>query len=154
MFFYKNHINVFLLSIFIFLLNCQLQEPTKNHGILFLENRSNQLQVKVNNKNDVVKLIGNPHTKSVSNEDSWIYIERVLTKGAYHKLGQNVIKTNNILVLTFDKYGILKEKNFLNKEDINKLKFSKKITENNLSKKSFVQNFLQSVRAKMYQNRK
>ena len=67
---------------------------------------------------------------------------------------QNVIKTNNILVLTFDKYGILKEKNFLNKEDINKLKFSKKITENNLSKKSFVQNFLQSVRAKMYQNRK
>ncbi len=154
MFFFKNHINVFLLSIFIFLLNCQLQEPTKNHGILFLENRSNQLQVKVNNKNDVVKLIGNPHTKSVSNEDSWIYIERVLTKGAYHKLGQNVIKTNNILVLTFDKYGILKEKNFLNKEDINKLKFSKKITENNLSKKSFVQNFLQSVRAKMYQNRK
>ena len=154
MFFFKNHINVFLLSIFIFLLNCQLQEPTKNHGILFLENRSNQLQVKVNNKNDVVKLIGNPHTKSVSNEDSWIYIERVLTKGAYHKLGQNVIKTNNILVLTFDKYGILKEKNFLSKEDINKLKFSKKITENNLSKKSFVQNFLQSVRAKMYQNRK
>ena len=154
MFFFKNHINVFLLYIFIFLLNCQLQEPTKNHGILFLENRSNQLQVKVNNKNDVVKLIGNPHTKSVSNEDSWIYIERVLTKGAYHKLGQNVIKTNNILVLTFDKYGILKEKNFLNKEDINKLKFSKKITENNLSKKSFVQNFLQSVRAKMYQNRK
>ncbi len=154
MFFFKNHISVFLLSIFIFLLNCQLQEPTKNHGILFLENRSNQLQVKVNNKNDVVKLIGNPHTKSVSNEDSWIYIERVLTKGAYHKLGQNVIKTNNILVLTFDKYGILKEKNFLNKEDINKLKFSKKITENNLSKKSFVQNFLQSIRAKMYQNRK
>ena len=64
----KDHINFFLLFTFIFLLNCQLQEPTKNHGILFLENRSNQLKVKVNNKNDVLKLIGNPHTKSISNE--------------------------------------------------------------------------------------
>ncbi len=136
------------------MLNCQLQEPVKNHGILFLENRSNQLKVNSNNKNDVLKLIGNPHTKSVSNEDSWIYIERVLTKGAYHKLGQNIVKTNNILILTFDKYGILRKKDFLDKNNINKLKFSEKITENNLSKKSFVQSLLQSVKTKMYQNRK
>ena len=154
MFFFKNHKNVYVLFTFIFLVNCQLQEPTKNHGILFLENRSEQLKVDINNKNDVLKLIGNPHTKSITDEDSWIYIERVLTKGAYHKLGQNVVKTNNVLVLTFDKYGVLKKKNFLNKDDINQLKFSKKITENNLSKKSFVQSFLQSVKSKMYQNRR
>ena len=131
-----------------------MQEPTKNHGILFLENRSNQLKVDVNNKNDVLKLIGNPHTKSVSSEDNWIYIERVLTKGSYHKLGQNIVKTNNVLILTFDKYGILKKKDFLDKNDINKLRFSEKITENNLTKRSFVQNLLQSVKSKMYQNRK
>ena len=154
MFSIQNHIKFFILFIFIFLLNCQLQEPVKNHGILFLENRSNQLKVNTSNKNDVLKLIGNPHTKSVSNEDSWIYIERVLTKGAYHKLGQNIVKTNNILILTFDKYGILRKKDFLDKNNINKLKFSEKITENNLSKKSFVQNLLQSVKTKMYQNKK
>ena len=155
MFFYlKNHINKIYTLIFFILLGCQLQEPVKNHGILFLENRSNQLKVNTNNKNDVLKLIGNPHTKSVSNEDSWIYIERVLTKGAYHKLGQNIVKTNNILILTFDKYGILRKKDFLDKNNINKLKFSEKITENNLSKKSFVQSLLQSVKTKMYQNRK
>ena len=154
MFFFKNHKNVYALFTFIFLVNCQLQEPTKNHGILFLENRSAQLKLNVNNKNDVLKLIGSPHTKSISNEDSWIYIERILTKGAYHKLGQTVVKTNNVLVLTFDKYGILKKKDLLNKDDINKLKFSQKITENNLSKKSFVQNLLQSLRTKMYQNRR
>ena len=154
MFSIQNHIKFFILFTFIFLLNCQLQEPVKNHGILFLENRSNQLKVNSNNKNDVLKLIGNPHTKSVSNEDSWIYIERVLTKGAYHKLGQNIVKTNNILILTFDKYGILRKKDFLDKNNINKLKFSEKITENNLSKKSFVQSLLQSVKTKMYQNRK
>lgn len=152
--FIKNHINFLLLSLFIFLLHCQLQEPTKNHGILFLENRSNQLKVDVNNKNDVLKLIGNPHTKSVSSEDNWIYIERILTKGSYHKLGQNIVKTNNVLILTFDKYGILKKKDFLDKNDINKLRFSEKITENNLTKRSFVQNLLQSVKSKMYQNRK
>ena len=155
MFFFKNHKNIYVsLFTFIFLVNFQLQEPTKNHGILFLENRSAQLKLNVNNKNDVLKLIGSPHTKSISNEDSWIYIERILTKGAYHKLGQNVVKTNNVLVLTFDKYGILKKKDLLNKDDINKLKFSQKITENNLSKKSFVQNLLQRLRTKMYQNRR
>ena len=150
MFFLENHKNLYVLFTFIFLVNCQLQEPTKNHGILFLENRSAQLKLNVNNKNDVIKLIGNPHTKSISNEDSWIYIERILTKGAYHKLGQTVVKTNNVLVLTFDKYGILIEKDFLNKDDINKLKFSQKITENNLSKRSFVQTLLQSIKQKMY----
>ena len=127
---------------------------TKNHGILFLENRAKKIQINTNNKNDIIKIIGQPHTKSISDEDNWIYIERVMSKGSYHKLGKNVLKTNNILILTFNKYGILVDKNLLNKDDINKMRFTKKITENNLSKKSFVQSFLASVKAKMYQNRK
>lgn len=148
----KHYIKILILSACIILQNCQLQEPIKNHGILFLENRSNQLNVNINNKNDVIKLIGNPHTKSI-NKNDWIYIERVLTKGSYHKLGKHIVKTNNVLILTFDKYGILSNKEFLNKNDLNKLEFSKKITKNNLSKKSFVQSFLASIRSKMYRNR-
>ena len=151
--FFKYH-KIITLVVFSIILNaCQLQEPTKNHGILFLENRSNKLVINSDNKNDVLKIIGNPHTKSIDNDDNWIYIERVLTKGSYHKLGKNVVKSNNVLVLTFDKYGVLKNKSFLNKNDIKKLKFSEKITENNLSKKSFVQKFLSSLKAKMYANR-
>ena len=149
--FYKN---ITLIPLFITLVCCQLKEPVKNHGILFLENRSNQLKISQSNKNDVIKLIGNPHTISINNNNDWIYIERTLTKGSFHKLGQNVLKTNNVLVLNFDKYGILKNKVFLDKNEINKLNFSKKITENNLSKKSFVQSFLGSIRTKMYSNRK
>ena len=91
---------------------------------------------------------------SIPDEESWIYIERVLSKGSYHKLGKNVLKTNNVLVLTFNKYGILVDKNLLNKNDINKMKFTKKFTENNLSKRSFVQSFLASVKAKMYGQKK
>ena len=149
--FYKN---ITLIPLFITLVCCQLKEPVKNHGILFLENRSNQLKINQSNKNDVIKLIGNPHTISINNNNDWIYIERTLTKGSFHKLGQNVLKTNNVLVLNFDKYGILKNKVFLDKNEINKLNFSKKITENNLSKKSFVQSFLGSIKTKMYSNRK
>jgi len=145
----------YLLIPFLIILNaCQLQEPTKNHGILFLENRAKKIEINQNNKNDVIRLIGQPHTKSISNEDNWIYIERVLSKGAYYRLGKNVLKTNNVLILTFNKYGVLVDKNLLDKDDINKMRFTKKITENNLSKKSFVQSFLSSVKAKMYQQKK
>ena len=98
--------------------------------------------------------MGNPHTKSLGNEDKWIYVERVLTKGSFHKLGQNILKENNVLILTFDKYGILNEKNFLDQNKIEKLSFSEKTTVNDLSKKSFVEKFLSSIKAKMYGNRK
>ena len=150
----QNHYKFLIYIFFLILIGCKLQEPTKNHGILFLENRSNQLKVKVNNKNDVKKMLGSPHTKSVADEDTWIYLERVLTKGEFLKLGQNVVKENNVLVLKFDKYGVLTEKNFLDKEDIRKISFSKKTTENSLTTRSFVEAFLSSVKQKMYGNKK
>ena len=143
--------NTILISIFFLFSNCQVN--TKNHGILFLENRYNILVVNESNTNDVIKIVGNPHTKSISNENTWIYIERVLTKGKYYKLGQNIVKTNNVMVLTFDKFGVLKEKDFYDKKKIANIKFTKEITENNLSDKSFVEEFLQSIRTKMYGNR-
>ena len=48
----------------------------------------------------------------------------------------------------------LDTKKFITKEEINKIEFSDKITENDLSQKSFVQSFLQSIKQKMYGNRK
>ena len=149
----KYHILILLLLLFFNLVGCKLQEPTKSHGILFLENRSNQLVVKKDNKNDVIKLFGSPHSKSFNNDDEWIYIERVLTKGSFHKLGQNVVKSNNVLVLSFNKYGIINQKKFLDQSDLNKLSFSKDITDNDLSKRSFVESFLSSIKSKMYSNR-
>tara|TARA_B100000900_G_C20407375_1_gene645377 strand:+ start:348 stop:815 length:468 start_codon:yes stop_codon:yes gene_type:complete len=152
--FIKNHKIILLISICIILFGCKLQEPIKNHGIVFLKNRSDQLIIKKFNKNDVISIMGNPHTKSLANEDKWIYVERVLTKGSFHKLGQNILKENNVLILTFDKYGILNEKNFLDQNKLEKLSFSEKTTVNDLSKKSFVEKFLSSIKAKMYGNRK
>ena len=135
-------------------MSCQLQDPYQNHGILFLENRSKKLTIKKTNQNDVLKIIGNPHTKSIDDENTWIYLERVLTKGKYHKLGKHVLKTNNALVLVFDKYGILQSKEIFQVENNKKLSFSKDKTENKLTKRSFVESFLSSVKQKMYGSRK
>ena len=61
---------------------------------------------------------------------------------------------NNVLVINFDKYGIVTQKEFFNKEDMKKIKYSEMKTENPVSKQSFVSSFLQSVRQKMYGKRK
>ncbi|MDA8822793.1 outer membrane protein assembly factor BamE [Candidatus Pelagibacter bacterium] len=150
---FKYYSKFFLLSSFIILIGCQFQDPYKNHGIVFLQNRSDKLTVEKSNKNDVLQLIGQPHTKSIDNKDEWIYFERILTKGEYHKLGRNVLKESNILVLNFDKYGILNNKIFFDKKEIQKVKFSEDETKNEMSQKSFVQKFLSSVKSKMYSNR-
>ena len=151
--FIKNHFITVFLSFFIILTSCKLQEPYKNHGIVYLKNRSDKLQINSTNKNDVIQIIGQPHSKSINNENEWFYIERILTKGEYHKLGQNILKENNILVLNFDKYGVLQNKTFLDKNSKNKILFSEKETTNELTQKSFIERFLSSVRTKMYGNR-
>ena len=148
-----HYLKYFILIPLIILNSCKLQEPYQNHGIVFLENRSNKLITNKTNKNDVIKIIGEPHSKSIDNDNEWIYIERILTKGEYHKLGQNILKENNILILNFNKYGILVDKKLLNKKDKNKITFSKNKTENKLSQKSFIEKFLTSIRNKMYKNK-
>jgi len=150
---FKYHLKNILFSIFFILLSCQLQDPDKNHGILFLDNRSDKLTVNKTNKNDVIKILGQPHTKTFNEDDVWIYIERTLSKGKYHKLGRHKLKTNNTLILNFDKYGVLKSKDFYDKNNINQIKFSEKTTTNDLRRRSFVENFLQSVKNKMYGKR-
>lgn len=149
--YYRLYIILFIL--FFFLNHCQLQGTKKNHGIIYLENRAKKVIVNKTNSNDVLQTFGQPHFKTFNNNNEWVYVERVLKKGEFHKLGQNVLSENNILILSFDKFGILKEKKYLDKNDKNKLKFSETITENKLSEKSFVQKFLQSVKSKMYGNR-
>ena len=150
----KFHTNLLYLLVFFILISCKLQEPLKTHGIIFLENRSQKLVLNKSNKNDVIRIMGRPHIKEDEINQSWIYLERILSKGKYHKLGRHILKENNVLVLNFDKYGVLKNKQFLKKEDLKKLEFSQKITENELTQKSFVQKFLQSIKQKMYSNQR
>ena len=150
----KHYKNLYIIFFLFFLNNCQLNDPNKPHGINFLENREKTLTVGKTNKNDVVKLIGVPHSTSIKNEDIWIYFERTIPRGKLIKLGQNVLKKNNILELEFDKYGVLINKKIYNKENMNKITYSDKETKNTRSDPSFVGKFLSSIKQKMYRRRK
>ena len=144
-----------LIIILVFLLaNCQLQESKNLHGINYLENRKNILTVNKSNKNDVVKLLGNPHSKSINNENRWFYFERMISKGELHKLGRNILKKNNILEIEFDKYDVIVSKKIYTKDDMKKIKVSKKRTENTVSERSFLNSFLSSLKQKMYRTKK
>jgi outer membrane protein assembly factor BamE (lipoprotein component of BamABCDE complex) len=54
---------------------------------------------------------------------TWIYIERILTR-EISQIRTKCLKDNNVLILEFDKYGVLK-KNIFNKENLNKMHFQK-----------------------------
>ena len=63
--------------IILFILNaCKLQEPYNNHGIVNLAKRSDLITINKSNKNDVIKIVGSPHTVSIDNNDEWIYFEK------------------------------------------------------------------------------
>ena len=149
------HLKTLLILSSIFILsNCQLKEPIKGHGINFLENRSKNIYPEKTNKNDVINLLGNPHTKSIDDDNLWFYFDRKLSGGSIVNFGDMELLENNVLVLNFDKYGVVKKKEFYSKEDMKKIRYSEMKTENPVSKQSFVSSFLQSVKQKMYGKRK
>jgi hypothetical protein len=54
-----------------------------------------------------------------------------------------------VLILEIDNTGILLSKKFYNKEDMNKINFDETITTINYTQRSFVYNFLNSLRQKV-----
>tara|TARA_B100001996_G_scaffold247253_1_gene191521 strand:+ start:201 stop:653 length:453 start_codon:yes stop_codon:yes gene_type:complete len=145
---------IFLFTILLFLISCQQREVIKTHGIAYLKKREKLIIVNETNKNDVVSILGQPSTKGMTDNNVWIYIERTMTRGKLLKLGRNYLKKNNVLVLEFDKYGVVIEKEFYNKDKMQKLTFAKEITENEIRKENFIYSFLSSVRQKMLTKRK
>ena len=147
--------NVYLLVIILFFITaCQQNEVIKTHGIAYLDKREKLIIVNKSNKNDTVNILGQPSTKGMTDDNLWIYIERTITRGKLLKFGRNYIKKNNVLVLEFDKYGIVTKKEFYDKEKMKKVDFAKNITENDIRKQNFIYSFLSSIRQKMLSKRK
>ena len=148
----KNFFLLFFVSLFI--LSCQQNEVIKTHGVAYLNKREKLITVNKTNKNDTVQILGQPSTKGMTDDNLWIYIERTRTRGKLFKLGRNYLKKNNVLVVEFDKYGIVKEKKFYDKDNMKKINFAKNITENDIRKENFIYSFLSSIRQKMQTKRK
>ena len=144
----------FLFICLFFIYGCQRQEVIKTHGISYLEKREKLIVINKSNKNDTIQVLGQPATRGMTNDNLWIYIESTRTRGKLLKLGRNYLKKNNVLVLEFNKYGILTDKKLFDKDNMKRIKFAKDITENEIKKENFVYSFLSSIRQKMLTKRK
>jgi len=133
----------------LFISNCSFNKVVNHHGVHFLDKKQEKLILNSTNRNDILDKLGPPSTESTFDNDIWIYIERKETKTAITTLGRRKLMVNNVLILEIDEMGILVNKEFLDKEDMNKIKFSKRKTNVISSKESFVYEFLSSLRQKI-----
>ena len=144
----------FLFATIILLTGCQRNAVIKTHGISYLEKREKLIVVNQSNKNDTIKILGQPATKGMTDNNLWIYIERTKTRGKLLKFGRSYLKKNNVLVLEFNKFGVLDKKEFYNKDKMKEIKFAKAVTENEIKKENFIYSFLSSIRQKMESKKK
>ena len=140
---------LYIIFIGLIVSNCSFKPVVKHHGVPFLNKKQAELEVNKTNKNDIVNILGSPSTTSKFDNDVWIYIERKQTQSKLKNMGKMKIYENNVLVLELDKYGLLKKKEFFNKDDMNELKISKNETGKNFKKNSFIYEFMSSLRQKI-----
>ena len=138
-----------LVLILLFLASCSLNKVILHHGVHNLEKKQTKLRINNTNKNDIIQLMGPPSTKSSFDNDVYIYIERKTSSSKLIQLGKKKLIANNVLVLEIDNRGILLTKKFYDMEDMEKIEFSEDQTSINYTKKSFIYNFLSSLRQKI-----
>ena len=140
---------LYIIFLSLIVANCSFKPVVKHHGVPFLEKKQKSLIVNETNKNDIIKILGNPSTKSKFENDVWIYIERIQTQSQLSNLGKMKIYKNDVLVLEIDKFGILKKKEFYNKDDMKDLKIVKATTDTGFKRDTFLYNFMSSMRQKI-----
>ena len=136
---------ILLIILTLFLTNCKLNKIVNHHGIHNLELKSTELIVNQTNINDIKRILGPPSSKSYFDNDIIIYLERKTSNSKLLKLGKRKLLTNNVLLLEIDNKGILIKKDFLDKEDLNKLKISQKETGIKTQKESFIKQALSNI---------
>ena len=140
---------IIFLSIVLFLSNCTLNKVVQHHGVHNLQEKQLKLKINRSNKNDITKIIGPPSSKSTFDNDVFIYIERKTSSSKLTRLGKKKLLTNNVLILEIDKKGILISKKFYDKNSMKNIEFEENITSTDYSKRSFIYNFLSSLRTKI-----
>jgi len=140
---------LYIIFLSLIVANCSFRDVVKHHGVPNLEKKQVSLKVNETNKNDIIKILGAPSTRSKFNNDLWIYIDQNQIQPKMKNLGKMKIKKNDILVLEIDKFGILKQKSFYNKDTMNELKIVDSQTGKIFKKNSFIYNFFSSLRQKV-----
>lgn len=129
--------------------NCTIKQSVEHHGVHMLETKNTKLKVNIDNKNDIISLLGPPILESSFDNNILFYIERKISTGSVYQLGKREIKVNNVLVVEIDNRGILVKKDFYNLNDMNDINLVTNVTEVDYQKTSFVYDFLSSMRQKI-----
>tara|TARA_A100001011_G_scaffold155791_1_gene164254 strand:+ start:1048 stop:1512 length:465 start_codon:yes stop_codon:yes gene_type:complete len=140
---------LYIIISFFLITSCTINNVVKKHGVRNLEKKQKNLIILETNKNDIQEILGPPSSKSVFDNDLWIYIEREITNDKLLKLGKEKLITNNVLFLEIDSKGLLVNKSFYDINEMNETKLSKLSTEAKYTKKSFIYDFLSSMRQKI-----
>ena len=140
---------IILIILTIFLSSCKLNKVVNHHGIHNLEVKSNELLINKTNINQIRNLLGPPSSTSYFNEDILIYLERKTSNSKLLKLGKKKLIANNVLLLEVNNRGMLINKEFLDQDDLNKLKFTNKTTKTIADQESFVSRALSGVITKI-----
>ena len=143
------HKSIILFILCTFLINCSAQKVTRIHGNLSLKSYENKILINKSNKNDVLKILGEPSSKSNFDNNIWFYIEQKKQNKSIIKLGKQYIEENNVLTIKFNNKGLVDKKEFLNKDDLKQIKFAKKETVPAYNNSSFMYDFLSSFRDKI-----
>ena len=138
-----------ILTIFIFIISCSANKLSNFHGSKSLEKKFSSIEKNKTNKNDIVKIIGQPSTISDFNTNKWFYIERLKKNQSLLKLGRQKIKKNNILIVEFDNKGILTTKKLLNLNDMKDIKYLEEITVKEFEQDNIIYNVFTSLREKI-----
>ena len=142
--------NLFIfILITLFFSACTLKRVEKHHGVHFLDKKQEKLITNKSNKNDILRLLGPPSTKSTFDNDLWIYIERKTDHSSLKKYGLENITVNNVLLLEVNTRGILEKKEFLDLDSMKKIDFVEGSTKNPNKKSTFVYDFLSTLRQKI-----
>ena len=140
---------LYIIFISLIVTNCSVKKVVKHHGVPFLEKKQESLIVNKTNKNDIKQILGKPSTNSKFDNDVCIYIERKQTQSELKNFGKMKIFKNDVLVLEIDDYGILRKKEFYNKDDMNNIKVVEATTEGGFKRNSFIYDFMSSMKQKI-----
>lgn len=128
------------------LLSCSFSPAIKETGVRNLVEISSSIMSGKSNKNDVIKQLGETILKEIQTDESWIYIE---TSEKNNYLGKKILLKYNMLIIKFNKFGIVENKIMLNRNDLKDFKYDPTTTTTLALNQSNVKKFFSSVKQRI-----
>ena len=140
---------VLYISLFLFA-SCSNKSIKIISGISNIEQKAKFVEIERSNKNDVLSLFGSAIFDQIIDENNWFYFETEFTKNFY---GKKIILKNNVLIITFDNKGIVKNLKLLTISDLDsKIDFDNQKTES-FAVNSSITNRISSIIKKRLENK-